>query len=223
MGTTLKALKDQIIIDNNISGNVNFPDLRLNRLINLAQRYVQTQLNGLGMKKWESSAPLTLTAGTFVGVPIKSAPVPTNMAESPKAVKFIDVSNGISNGLAFEIGENLFFENITNSFLTPTISKPKFMRLANNLYLSPSSITSGTVYFYKVVSDLSNDADTSEVPPEFDDNILKHVAIAIDGINGKLQDKQLALAELDKDISSQFEKFVNKQAVQKQNENQQLQ
>src|ERR1017187_5940741 len=213
MSTTLKMLRDQIILDANISGDVNFPDLRLNRIINLSQRYVQTALDGLGMRKWEKSAGLTLAPGLFVGIAIKTSPVPTNMAESPKAIKFVDVTDGTRNGLAFEIGENLFFENITNTFLTPTISKPKFARLANNILLSPATITSGTIYYYGVVTDLVNDGDSSEIPSEFDDNVIKRAIIDIDVVLGKIQDKQVALADLDKTINDSWQKFLGKKEV----------
>lgn len=234
---TLKNFIDQIVIDNGLSGNVNFPASRITRMVNLAQRYVQMQLNGLGMKKWENSLAITtglgqkLSDGQFAGQAVKvfdiSATIPS-MAESPKAIKFIEVSDTTVTpnvfGLAFEIGENNFLENVTNSFMTPTVKNSKFMRLSGRVFIAPNSITNATIHYYKTVQDLVNDNDISEVPQEFDSQILKSVQIELDAILGKLNDKQSAINQLDKDIASQWDKFLGKQAVNQQaNNTQQLQ
>ena len=96
---TLKELRDQIVIDSGVQGNPKFPILRLNRIINLACRYVQTELNGLGMKKWESSVALgTPSSGTFGGTSIKKVAISTliNMLESPNSILFSEVDDGAS-------------------------------------------------------------------------------------------------------------------------------
>lgn len=69
MSTTLLDLKNQIKIDYKLSGDPNFSGNRLNLMINQAQRYVQIQLNGLGIKKWEDYSKLLtsiiITTGTL--------------------------------------------------------------------------------------------------------------------------------------------------------------
>jgi hypothetical protein len=213
MSATLKNLRDQIIIDSGIEGNPKFPPLRLNRIINLAQRYVQTQLNGLGIKKWEAKDALTLTPDTFIGVAVKTANLSTdcpNMLESPASIIFIETSYNDSYGIAYEIDIKQFEEQILNSYLQPTPNKPIFMRLANKIYIAPNSITSASAYYYKAVTDLANDTDTTEIPLEFEEYIIKRSVMEIDSINGKLQDKQLALQQLDAELRGSYEKFLGK-------------
>jgi hypothetical protein len=215
---TLKQLRDQIIIDTDIVGSAEFPSTRLNRIINLAQRYVQAELNGLGMKKWESSQAITagLVAGAFnsgtdnVKKCVISATYFTNMLESPKSIKFIEVNDGSNYGVAREIDVNSFQEQLSNTYLAPVISSPVFMRLANYIWLAPSSITSATAYYYKAITDLSADADTTEIPIEFEEFIIKKAGLEINTILGKLQDKQNAVQQLERDLSSVYDRFIGK-------------
>lgn len=219
MAATLLQLRDQIIIDAGISGHHLFPTARLNRMINLAQRYVQTQLNGLGMKKWEATDSLTLASVTFSGEATKRASLSTdcpNMLESPNSIIMIEALALISAveyyGIAVEVDPKLFEEQLKNTYLAPTTSKPIFTRLANYIYIAPSTVTSATAYYYKAVTDLSSDSATTEIPLEFEDFIIKKVVVDIDDILGKLQDKELAQNQIEKDIRATYEKFLGKQA-----------
>ena len=215
---TLKQLRDQIIIDAGVSGQPLFTTTRLDRMINLAQRYVQTNLNGLGMKKWESSDSLTLSAiTTFAGLGVRKAPLSTdcpNMLESPNSIIFIETTDTdtSTSAIAYEVDMKNFQEQLANTYLAPTVSKPVFMRLANYIYLAPSSLDSATAYYYKAVADLSSDSSSTEIPVEFEDFIIKKVVLDIDDILGKLQDKELAQRQLEKDMAMSYEKFLGKQA-----------
>lgn len=214
---TLKQLRDQIIIDAGISGQPLFPTTRLDRMINLAQRYVQTNLNGLGMKKWEASDSLTLTATPrgFAGHDVEIANLSTdcpNMLESPNSIIFIQTEDDAGAcGLAYEIDVKSFQEQLENTYLAPTLAKPVFMRLANKLFIAPYSVDSAIAYYYKAVTDLSSDSSTTEIPLEFEDFIIKKVVLDIDDILGKSQDKELAQRSLEKDIQATYEKFLGKQ------------
>lgn len=214
---TLKQLRDQIIIDAGISGQPLFPTTRLDRMINLAQRYVQTNLNGLGMKKWEASDSLTLTATPrgFAGHDVEIANLSTdcpNMLESPNSIIFIQTVDDANNyGIAYEIDVKSFQEQLENTYLAPTLAKPAFMRLANKLFIAPYSVESAIAYYYKAVTDLSSDSSTTEIPLEFEDFIIKKVVLDIDDILGKSQDKEAAQRSLEKDIQATYEKFLGKQ------------
>ena len=215
MSATLLQLRDQCIIDAGIEGEPKFPTTRLNRMINLAQRYVQTNLNGLGIKKWEASDSLTLAAGGFVGTSIKKSDLSVdcpNMLESPNSIIFIDITAGAAEyGLAYEIDVKNFKEQLGNTYLAPVYSSPVFMRLANFIYLAPSTISIATAYYYKAITDLASDSVATEIPIEFEDFIIKKVVLDIDNILGKLQDKELAQRQLEKDINATYEKFLGKQ------------
>lgn len=214
MGATLLQIRDQIIIDAGIEGNPKFPSLRLNRLVNLAQRRVQTQLNGLGMRKWESSDSLTLSAGTFNNVNIKTAPLSTdcpNMLESPNSIIFIECTGVSSSGLAYEIDKDRFAEQLANTYLAPVEKQPIFMRLAQKIYIAPATVATATAYYYKAVTDLSADADATEIPLEFEEFIIKNVIIEIDYVLGKIADKNSAQNQLSNEIAQAYEKFLGKQ------------
>lgn len=216
---TLKQLRDQCIIDSGVSGQPLFPTTRLDRMINLAQRYVQTNLNGLGMKKWEASDSLTLTVGTFGGIGLKKSNLSgdcPNMLESPNSIMFIETDDDIGAdhtvAIAYEIDPKSFNEQLSNTYLAPTISKPVFMRLANYIWIAPSTVAVATAYYYKGVADLTSDPSITEIPLEFEDFIIKKVVLDIDDILGKSQDKELAQRQLEKDIQATYEKFLGKQA-----------
>ena len=218
MAATLLQLRDQIIIDAGVSANPLFPIARLNRMINLAQRYVQTNLNGLGMKKWETSDALTLTPTltAFAGVNAQVSNLSTdcpNMLESPNSILFITTLDSSANyGIAYEVEIKAFQEQLLNTYLAPTTLKPVFMRLVNKIYLFPADIASAVAYYCKAVTDLSSDSGTTEIPLEFEDFVIKKVVLDIDDILGKIQDKQIAEVSLEKDIRSSYEKYLGKQA-----------
>ena len=158
MSASLTNFRDQVILDASIKGNPDFAFVRLNRIINLAQRYVQAQLNGLGFKKWETAMPITPIAGTFAGKNIKKIGIGvlTNMLESPRSIIFIEVTDGTLYGVAYPTDANKFKDKVTNSYDQATMLDPVFTRLANAILLTPSGITGGTVYYYKCINDLSD-------------------------------------------------------------------
>jgi hypothetical protein len=212
MSASLLELRDQIIIDCGIEGNPKFPNPRLNRMINLAQRNVQTELNGLGMKKWENTDALTLGSSTFGGVSVlKSAALGTdcpNILESPSSIIFIECSGGGVYGVAQEVDKDRFLEQIQNTFMVSTLKQPVFMRLANFIWLAPSTISAATAYYYKGISDLTADGNTTEIPTEFEEFIIKKVKLEIDAILGKIQEKESASAEIQNQLTDTFNKFA---------------
>lgn len=220
---TLAELRNQIIIDADISGNPYFSVARLNRMINLAQRYVQNQLYALGMKKWETSSTPTQTLGSFNGVDVTQIDLSTqltDMLESPKSILFINLySEALPRqyGTAYEVSPEVFAEQLSNSYLLPTYVKPVFTRASGKIYVYPG-LTISTVFYNKRVADLSNDASVTEIPPEFEEFIIKKVILEIDSILGKLQEKQLAEQQLDKEIVTSYQNFLTKQAETKRPE-----
>lgn len=217
---TLLQLRDQIIKSAGIQGFAEFPTVYLNRLINLAQRYVQTELNGLGMKKWEKEQAVTagLTAAAFgsstnnVKTVIIGSTYFPNMIESPKSIKFIMVNDVSNYGIAYEVGEERFFAIISNTYSTPSVKEAVFMRLAGKVYLAPTGITAAIAFYYQVITDLASDGDITEIPLEFEEYIIKKVVAEINFELGKIQDKQLAENQIRSEIQVAYEKFLGKQA-----------
>lgn len=212
MAATLLQLKDQIVIDAGIMGDAKFPSARLVRIINLAQRYVQTQLGALGFPKWITSQVVTagLAAGAFGSGTnnVKKIPIGAtyfvNLLEFPKAIKFIEVNDGISYGVAYEVEEDEFYNHVTNTYLQATVKEAKFIRLAGNVWIYPTSVTNATAYYHKAITDLSADADVTEIPLEYEEYIIKRAIAEIDSINGKLNDKMAAVNQITKEITDSY-------------------
>ena len=216
--STLLNFKDQIKSDASIVGDKNFPDLLLTRYINLASRYVQSQLPEL-LKKWESSINCALTASLFSGINVKTFNLSTaipSLAEGKNAVRFIEVSDGVRFGVAYPIEDTLFYEEIRNSFLSPTIRQPKFSRMENTVVISPASVTTALTHYYRVVTDLVADTDVSEIPEIYDEMIIKAVLINISAVQKNIQVEQTEIQALDKTINDTFQKYAIKESEKKQ-------
>ena len=217
MSATLAELRDQIVIDANVQGNPLFPVTRLNRIINLAQRSIQTELNGLGMKKWEAMIDLSagMRSSTFVGrnvltIPVDDAHFP-QMLESPRSVIFMECSDGTGHGLAYEVDLDRFKEQLENSWLEPTVASAVFMRLANRILFAPHTVNTLTAYYYRAIEDLAEDTDETTIPVEFEEYVIKKAVAEIDGILGNLDAKQLKTKQIQSDIASAYQKFLEKQ------------
>lgn len=215
MAATLLQLRDELIIRADVRNHPQFPPTRLTRMLNHAQRYVQTQLNGLGMKKWEASTALSSLTSSYFGavqVVTKTITTLTNMLESPASIMFIETTDGSTKGIAYPVDPDVFQEQIANTYLAPTIAKPVFTRLAGNIILAPNTITSGTAYYYKAITDLSSDSDITEIPTEYEDFILQKAIIEIESDLNKIQNKENKIQALESNLQTVWEKFNSKQA-----------
>lgn len=194
-----------------IRANADFPKAVIVRLINDAQKFVQVQLAHLGIKQWEATDSLTLSSGTLAGSNVKTAPLatdcPSRLFEGRDAVKYIETTGVSNNGIARYIDDDLFIENLRNSYLVPTESEPIFTRKNNLLCLAPSTITAATAVYYKSITDLSSDSDTTSIPENYEEFIVKRALIEVDSILEKLQNKVETIAQLEKDIKDSFQSF----------------
>lgn len=217
---TLKEIRDQVKIDADVLSDVNFRDARLNHIINQAQRYVQTELNGLGMKKWETHTDFTtLTADTFAGVNVKTYAVPTDMLESPRSIIQIEIDDtGGGSGLAKEISQSDFYDTCNNTFQAPTITQAIYARMDNKIYFAPSTIQEGVIHYYKVIAELSSDATESDIPTEFTEYVVRRAVSQVEKIQGKLDVALIKEKDVANDIATAYEKFLGKVSTEKQTE-----
>lgn len=220
MSVSLLNLREQIKLDYKISGDADFPAARLNLLINQAQRFVQMQLNGLGIKRWETSISFTggtLPAAAFLSTAnnVKSVPISslTNLAESPNAIRFIQTVGGTTWNQAKEVNEAFVNEHLGNSLNTPSLADSIFWRSDGTVYIAPSTVTTAIIHFYKVVTDLSGDSDATEIPVEFTEHIVKRAGIDIETIRGNIQDKENEIVGLSNSITGAWQKFLEKQQL----------
>lgn len=200
---TLTTIRDRIILDAEIENNPLFPPSRLLVLINEAQKYVQSQLIGLGFKKWlKSSTAITPTATTFNGTSIKRFPMSSisDLLEGTK-IKYIACNDGSNYGMAYEVNDDKLKEHLRNSLLSPTVKYPIFSRIDQYVYLAPSDITQATVYYHGIITDLAADDDETLIPSEYIELLIKRVLLEIDSIMGRLNDKAEAINQLNKEIA----------------------
>lgn len=214
MGQTLAQLRDEIYADiPQILGNEKFPQARINRYINEGQWFVQVELNGLGMKKWEKSASLTLAAATIAGLSVQQAAIPTDLLESPTSLMMIDCGTGIAPGPGIDMRQ--LVANWGNSFMAPTSTQPAFCRAANLINIFPATISTATLYYLGASAELSLDADATEIPTEFQKFIIEHAENSVQKSLGTLQDMKVAEAEIAKNIGEQYEKFISREMTAK--------
>jgi hypothetical protein len=291
MPITLLNYREQIQIDYKVDGDPNFPASRILVFINQAQRFVQMQLNGLGIKRWEKATrfttPVSVTNGTLVSGQIYtittagtadfsnvaivlSGTINTNgcifqasgniaptswtgatlttvgltpsafisgtnnaqsiqlsylpsLAESPAALRFIETSDGISWNQAKEANEGSLNNHLNNSLMTPTAKDSIFWRSDGIIYISPVSISTAIVHFYRVVTDLVNDNDITEIPIEFMEYVIKRVGVEIDYIRKQIPDKESAIVGVANAITNAYQKFETMRQDKKADQAEKLQ
>jgi len=288
---TLLNYREQIQLDYKVDGDPNFPGSRILVFINQAQRFVQMQLNGLGIKRWERKSqfttPVTVTGGALVSgqiytitvagtadfsnvavvisgtintngcvfqangntVPtswagatlttagltpdtflsginnVKSFPMSflPSLAESPAALRFIQTSDGTVWNQAKEANETSLNSHLGNSIMAPTPRDSIFWRSDGVVYIAPLAIITAIVHFYRVVTDLVNDSDVSEIPAEFMEYVIKRVGVEIDFIRNKIPDKENAITEVANAITAAYKKFETMRQDNQANQQEKLQ
>ena len=214
MASTLVQLRDLVIANTGIKGDPNFAHALLNRCVNDAQRDVQLKLFNLGYTEFKSSDSLTLTAAAYSSGSnnVKTAPLssdcPTRMG-IPNWLLFIEVNDsgagGTSYGVAYPVSAGVFKEQLRNTYLAPTTLYPICTVLDDKLYLAPLAIDVATAHYYKEVTDMSADSSTLDLPESFSSFVARSVEMRVEDRKGKLQDKQAAMQELDKDLAQTFQ------------------
>jgi len=216
MASTRVQLRDLVKANTDIQRDPNFRDTLLDRWINDAQREVQLKLFHLGYTEFKSSDALTLTAAKYSSVTnnVRTAPLstdcPTRMGV-PNWLLFIEVSDTIADGtvvthgVAYPIPAGVFKEHLRNTYLAPTVNHPICTVLADKLYLAPVGIDTATAHYYKEVTDMSADSSTLDLPESFSSFVTRSVEMRVEDRQGKLQDKQAAMIELDNDLGKAFQ------------------
>ncbi len=212
MGQTLVQLRDEIYADiPQILGHEKFPQARINRYINEGQWFVQVELNGLGMKKWEKTGSLTLAPATIAGLSVQQAAVPPDLLESPTSIMMIDCGTGIAPGPGIEMRQ--IVANWGNSFMVPTSAQPAFCRAANMINIFPATISAATAYYLGALVALVADTDPCQIPTEFEKFVIEHAESSVRRSLGTLQDMKVAEAEIAKNIEEQYQKFLSREAT----------
>lgn len=209
---TLKQLSDLMRVERpEIRSNPDFPQAVITRLVNDAQKFVQVQLAHLGIKQWEATDSLTLSSGTLAGSNVKTAPLatdcPSRLFEGRDAIKYIETTGVEDNGIAHYVDDDVFLDNLRNTYLGPTELEPIFTRKNNLLLVAPSSITAATAVYYKSVTDLGADSDATTIPENYEEFIVKRALIEVDSVLQKLNNKVEAINQLSKDIKDSFNSF----------------
>jgi hypothetical protein len=233
--TTLAQGQDYLAVTAGVVGNKDFAPTLLTFYLNLAQRYVQKALNGLGLKKFEQAcdASLSLAGGSYNGNSVKivtMAQIKTlsgfDVGIYPNSIRLIEcgdanpMSASTNFGIAKIADEQLFHQVLSSSLLAPTVKAPRFMWQDNQILLAPSAIAACVVHFYRVVKDLLNPGDTFEVPDEFIDHVIKRAKIEIFDRQKLVENKDDAIKALDAEIKDQYSSFQASMAVNNQTQQQ---
>lgn len=216
MALTLAQYRDLVSAGAHVEGHQDWPFVRLNLVVNQALKFVQSKLNGLGYKKWEKSGTLTLTSSTIGALTTKRAAIPTDMLESPQAIKMLETTGATNNGSTNrELEAEKFEAECANSFLAPTEREAAYTRLDNYIHLSPSTITGATIHYFAVLAELAADSDTSTLPVEFE---MYAIQKAINDVKA-IQDPTLDISKMDAMVSaaiaSTFDDFLKTESEKK--------
>lgn len=212
MASTLVQLRDLIKANTGVKESPDFKNALINRWINDAQKQIQLKLFHMGYKEFLGSDSLTLSGVTLGDKSLNSAPLSTdcpNRMGVPNWLVFIDCSNSgggaTDKGLAYPVSNRVFLEHLRNTFLAPTDNQPLCTIINDLLYIAPSTIDTATAHYYKEVTDMSSDSDTMDLPEAYATFLTRLVEMRIEDRKGKLQDKQAAMMELDKDLKEAFQ------------------
>jgi len=216
MALTLAQYRDLVSIGAHVEGHQDWPFVRLNLVINQALKFVQSKLNGLGYKKWEKSASLSLSASTIGAITTTRAAIPTDLLESPRAIKMLDCTGATNNGSTNREIEPERFEKVcSNTFEAPTERQAAYTRLNNYIHLFPSTITGAVIHYFAVLAELASDSATSDLPVEFEMYVVQK---AINDVKA-IQDPTLDISKMDAMISgainSTFEDFLKTESEKK--------
>lgn len=212
--STLANLRHLVRANTGVIEDPNFTDTLLDRWINDAQRDVQLKLFHLGYTEFKSSDTLSLTAAKYSSATnnINTAPLSSdcpNRMGVPNWLLQVDVNDsgggGANYGVAYPISPRDFKEHLANTFLAPTVKKPACVILDDKLYLAPVDIDVAIAHYYKEVTDMASDAGTLDLPEAYGSFVVRAVELRIADRQGKLQDKQSAMVELDKSLKDAFQ------------------
>lgn len=166
--------------------------------------------SGTGFTLNITAVTTTLSSGTLGSITVKYGTVPSDLMESPNSLILLDCVGATNNGTTkkeYNVGE--FEDACGNSYTAPTEKQPAYTRLANKIYLFPSTITSATVYYYGSIADLVNDSDTSNIPTEFEEYVIKKVVAEIQAAQGVIKDLNAADQAIAQSITDTFNKFLS--------------
>ena len=208
---TFRQMIDKTILDAGILEDEIFPEARVKEELNLAQRAIQVKLNGLGLKKWETSSSPSVSNTTWAGYNVSYVSIPTDMLEGNNIVNAVTSATG-GNGYATMIDESKFYERIKNTYLIPTAKYPVMVRLDQKLYFFPRP-TSVSLVYRKYLPTLTSDSDVSGLPLEYHDLMVQKAVLEIK----KAKENQMFIVEdrkLDKEVETTYVKnALNKQEV----------
>jgi hypothetical protein len=233
---TLKEMYSQVVADAGVLGNRSFPYQRIVKIINDAQKIVQTELNGLGFKYAEKGESLNLDNSNYNGVQVSRSPIPS-VLESPDSILYISteattpgsiliaeddeiiiteddeevtITESSKFGISRAVEPIEFSEIIGNGYLIPTVVEPRFMRLANYIYIYPR-VNNAYIYYYQSVPDLVEESDVSIIPSNFVSFIIKKAVADIKGILGDLNAKQQSMMQSKVELSDAYKNFITTQ------------
>jgi hypothetical protein len=159
------------------------------------------------------SSAFLLNATALGSVSCVNSPIPVNMLESSSSIIMVDVTDGSSRGTTkLEYSPTQFESACSNSYMAQTIKEAAYMRLANYIYFYPATIITAILYYFCALADLVSDADTSQMPVEFEDFVIQKLVNDIKADLGEIKDVQAADAAVANAISDAFNKAVSTSA-----------
>ena len=207
---TEPQLRAQIILDANVLGSFIWSSLRIVRMLNETQRWLQMKLIKQGSRRWKKdSGNISTSTATLMGLETQTAALPTDLLFD---MPYYIISPPTTSNAPFakRIELKNFLEVVNNGVLAPSTSRRIYVNVDNLIHVFPRTSPNGTinmVVLYTVrVTDLVLDAGTeSEIPLENQDILIERVVKQILSVKGQEQSAQIKGAEIDAEIAQKYQ------------------
>lgn len=209
---TLNQIRSQVRADAGILNDWQFPNARLNKIINDAQRFVQNEAKW--SKSWEEKNDFLTQdipgekdiLGTTVNYVSLSVACP-NYYEMDNPVIDIYFTDTNGSGNCEYVDERDFAQMLRNPYMQPNVYRKFFTIADEEIWIYPlmSQLTVADAYYYKKITDLSDDSDTTEIPDEYIPMFIKKCVAEVEDIIGKLANKRDALQQVRNEIMAVYQ------------------
>lgn len=204
---TEKILRHRILLDAKLVHHPYWAGKRITFMLNEAQKWLQLELLKQGYNTvWKEEADLSFGSGTVLGITGLRATLPTDMLLD---VPPISISTNIASGRPIRVVDDKdWVDNITNIYSVPTTRQPMGIIVDGVLFVYPTGITSGKILYYRLITDLDFDDDTteSEIPSEHQDKLIQRVIADIKAIEAMdEQTRQAKIGKIEQEIAKRYQ------------------
>jgi hypothetical protein len=206
---TAKALYEQVQLDAGVLHEAYWQGSRITNMLNQAQDWLQGELIKQGFLNWKKEATLTFSSDSFQNTGVAKADAPSDWHKDMPIEQIMNTAIG-DIGVrkpAREVQARNFISVVQNTYLTPTLNRPIFVKLDREIIIYPDGITATKCVYTRKILDLvhGNDSTECEIPEDKQAMLIDRVVQQINVIKAGGQLTQLTIADIDKRIMKYYQ------------------